>query len=100
MIEPAWHSSPAEEISNVMNPSPDAIRKVAIRLGVSLSTNPRQAVDGSKTRYESAQAIWAPCRGSRMTKTNLPGLWHCREQVLRGWQSGCTVANQRFTAAL
>jgi len=37
LLELAKHSRPAEEIANLMNRSPDAIRKMAIRLGVSLN---------------------------------------------------------------
>jgi hypothetical protein len=44
LLELAKHSRAAEEIANLMNRSSDAIRKMAIRLGVSLNNNPRQAV--------------------------------------------------------
>jgi predicted transcriptional regulator len=37
LLELAKHSKQAEEIANLMNRSPGAIRKMAIRLGVSLN---------------------------------------------------------------
>jgi hypothetical protein len=37
LLELAKQSRPAEEIANLMNRSPNAIRKKAIRLGVSLN---------------------------------------------------------------
>jgi len=37
LLELAKHSRQAEEIADLMNRSPDAIRKMAIRLGVSLN---------------------------------------------------------------
>ena len=39
LLELAKHSRPVEEIANLMNRSPNAIRKKAIRLGVSLNKN-------------------------------------------------------------
>jgi len=39
LLELAKHSRSAEEIANLMNRSPNAIRKMAIRLGVSLNKN-------------------------------------------------------------
>ena len=39
VLELAASSKSIEEIANLMNRSPDAIRKMAIRLGVSLNNN-------------------------------------------------------------
>ena len=39
LLKLAKHSRPVEEIANLMNRSPDAFRKMAIRLGVSLNNN-------------------------------------------------------------
>jgi hypothetical protein len=39
LLELAKQSRSAEEIANLMNRSPNAIRKMAIRLGVSLNKN-------------------------------------------------------------
>jgi len=39
LLELGKRSKQAEEIANLMNRSPDAIRKMAIRLGVSLNKN-------------------------------------------------------------
>jgi hypothetical protein len=41
LLELAKHSRSAEEIANLMNRSPDTVRKMAIRLGVSLNKNRR-----------------------------------------------------------
>jgi hypothetical protein len=50
LLELAKHSRLAEEIATLMNRSPDAIRKMAIRLGVSLNNNPRQSVADAKLK--------------------------------------------------
>jgi hypothetical protein len=41
VLELAAQSKSPEEIANLMSRSPEAIRKVAIRLGISLSKNKR-----------------------------------------------------------
>jgi len=50
LLELAKHSRPAEEIANLMNRSPDAIRKMAIRLGVSLNKNRRQSAPARRPK--------------------------------------------------
>jgi hypothetical protein len=42
VLELAAQSKSPEEIANLMSRSPEAIRKVAIRLGISLSKNKRR----------------------------------------------------------
>ena len=41
LLELAKHSMPVEEIANHLNRSPDAVRKMAIRLGVLVNKNRR-----------------------------------------------------------
>src|SRR6266566_570737 len=43
LLELAAQSRSAEEIAHLMNRSPDAVRRLAIRLGVSLRKNSRQS---------------------------------------------------------
>ena len=42
VLELAAQSKSSEEIANLMSRSPEAIRKVAIRLGISLTKNKRR----------------------------------------------------------
>jgi hypothetical protein len=50
LLELAKHSRPIEEIANLMKRSPDAVRKMAIRLGVSLNKNRRQSTPAQRLK--------------------------------------------------
>jgi hypothetical protein len=48
VLELAAHSKSPDEIANLMSRSPEAIRKVAIRLGISLSKNKQRSTPSER----------------------------------------------------